>query len=242
VEERTIEICREIALDDLPKERVWGEWEKLLLKAEKPSIGLRVAWQLDVLEKLFPYVATAMMRRGEEMLKTLNGAAQEKKVLSHPQQVTLMLAAIGAYLGRGEFERFLEKLGIFTIGGYDVRRVAIVLAGERKRARDWFAAKESMEDKEFRYLSARVEPRLVYHLARARGDIEVAEWFRENCERLDVFDGPPEPLFMGRHLLEMGMQSGPRVGEILQTIYAKQLAGDVSTFEEAQALARQLQT
>jgi tRNA nucleotidyltransferase (CCA-adding enzyme) len=181
-----------------------------------------------------------MMRRGEEMLSTLDGAAREKNSLPYPKQVTLMLAAIGAYLGRGEFERFLEALGIFTINNYDVRRTAIVLAGERKRARDWFVQKEKIEDKEFRYLSARIEPRLVYYLARARGDVEAAEWFLEKAETLGVADGPPVALLMGRHLLEMGMKPGPRVGEILQTVYAKQLAGEVSTLEAAQEMAREM--
>jgi tRNA nucleotidyltransferase (CCA-adding enzyme) len=233
VEEHSVEICREIELSDLPKERIWGEWEKLLVGANKPSIGLRVAWQLDVLEKLFPYVATAMMRRGEEMLSTIDGAACEKAGFDYPQRIALLLAAIGAYLGRGEFERFLEALGLFRLQNYDVRRVAIVLAGERKRARDWYAQRETVEDKEFRYLSARIEPRLVYSLARARGDLEAAQWFIEKMEALGVADGPPSPLLMGRHLLERGLKPGPRVGEILQTVYARQLAGDVSTLEQA---------
>jgi hypothetical protein len=34
-------------------------------------------------------------------------------------------------------------------------------------------------------------------------------------------------------LLERGLKPGPRVGEILQTVYARQLAGDVSTLEQA---------
>ena len=242
VEERTIEICRQIELADLPKERIWGEWEKLLLKSNRPSAGLRVAWQLDALEKLFPYVATAMMRRGEEMLAAIDGAAREKAVLGYPKQVTLMLAAVGAYLGRGEFERFLEALGIFTLEGYDVRKNAIVLAGERKRPRDWYLQRETIEDREFRYLSARIEPRLVYYLAKARGDEEAAAWFLGKMEELGVADGPPEPVLMGRHLLEMGMEPGKRVGEILQTIYARQLAGDIVTFEQAQDAARLMMT
>lgn len=240
VEERTVEICRAIELSDLPRERVWNECEKLLMKSRTPSIGLRVAWQLDVLEKLFPYVATAMMRRGAQMLSTLDGAARRKEDLPYPKQVTLMLASIGAFLGRGEFTRFLEALGVFKLDGFDVRRNALVLAGERKRARDWFACKDEIADKEFRYLSARIEPRLVYELARARGDNEAAAWFWERVKNVGVENGPPEPLLMGRDLLQMGMPPGPRVGEILQTVYARQLAGEVSTREAAQDAARAL--
>jgi tRNA nucleotidyltransferase (CCA-adding enzyme) len=42
---------------------------------------------------------------------------------------------------------------------------------------------------------------------------------------------------MGRHLLEMGLQPGPRVGEILKQVYERQLDGEITTVEEAIAAA-----
>src|SRR5438477_90402 len=53
VDEPTRAMCRTIALDDLPAERVWGEIEKLLL-ARCPSIGFALALDLGVVSKLFP--------------------------------------------------------------------------------------------------------------------------------------------------------------------------------------------
>ena len=47
-------ICRAIPLDDLPAERLWGEFEKLLLVAERPSIGFALARALGVVEQLLP--------------------------------------------------------------------------------------------------------------------------------------------------------------------------------------------
>jgi tRNA nucleotidyltransferase (CCA-adding enzyme) len=47
-------ICRGIRLDDLPAERVWGELDKLLRQAERPSIGLALAWDLGVVHQLWP--------------------------------------------------------------------------------------------------------------------------------------------------------------------------------------------
>ena len=54
VDEPTKALCRSIDLDDLPSERIWGEFEKLLLEASRPSIGLDLAWELGVIHKLFP--------------------------------------------------------------------------------------------------------------------------------------------------------------------------------------------
>ena len=50
----TAELCRRIPLDDLPSERIWGEFEKLLLRASRPSVGLAVAWELDIVHRLLP--------------------------------------------------------------------------------------------------------------------------------------------------------------------------------------------
>ena len=43
-----------IPLDDLPAERIWGEIEKLLLRATAPSVGLTLALDLQVVARLFP--------------------------------------------------------------------------------------------------------------------------------------------------------------------------------------------
>lgn len=56
VDEATKKICAAIALDDLPRERVWGEFEKLLLRAKRPSIGLALALEIGVIDRLFPEI------------------------------------------------------------------------------------------------------------------------------------------------------------------------------------------
>ena len=54
VEPHTEDLCRRIDLADLPAERIWGEIEKLLLRAERPSLGLLAADRLGVIPRLFP--------------------------------------------------------------------------------------------------------------------------------------------------------------------------------------------
>jgi tRNA nucleotidyltransferase/poly(A) polymerase len=59
-------------------------------------------------------------------------------------------------------------------------------------------------------------------------------WF---LRRLQVVD--PEPLVRGRDLLEeLALTPGPRVGKILQQLLEAQAAGEITTREEALALAR----
>ncbi len=54
VDDETAALCRSLPLDELPAERVWGEIEKLLLQAERPSIGWRFALEVGVVGRLFP--------------------------------------------------------------------------------------------------------------------------------------------------------------------------------------------
>ena len=244
IEPDTVAICRATPLDDLPAERVWGEWEKWLLKSPRPSLGLRAGRDIGVFERLFPPIQNAIERRGAELERALDGAAPLLLGLELPHQVALMLATIGSFLGWRDCKAMLDSLGIAKMRGdkqaIDVRALIIQLVGARKTPRDWFARRELVEDKEFRFFSARINPRLATLLSRARGDIEAADWFEENLRRLDVFDGPPAPLLMGRHLLEMGLTPGPQMGEIVHAVYIAQLAGEITNLDEAKARAHVL--
>jgi hypothetical protein len=71
IEPETIELCRAIDLTDLPRERIWGEMEKLLLRARRPSIGLKWLYSLGIVDQLFPE------------LKALVGVPQEPEW--HPE-------------------------------------------------------------------------------------------------------------------------------------------------------------
>ena len=54
----TFALCHQMVeqgmLEELPKERVYEEWKKLLLKASKPSLGFELMKELGILERYFP--------------------------------------------------------------------------------------------------------------------------------------------------------------------------------------------
>src|SRR5207247_8379745 len=51
IDPATVALCRTIPLDDLPSERIWGEFEKLLLRSRRPSIGLQAGLDLGVIDR-----------------------------------------------------------------------------------------------------------------------------------------------------------------------------------------------
>ena len=63
-------------------------------------------------------------------------------------------------------------------------------------------------------------------------------WLLERARRLEVEDQAPTPLVTGRHLLELGLLPGPRLGEILDDCYEAQLDGLFTTLDEGLVFAR----
>ena len=52
------------------------------------------------------------------------------------------------------------------------------------------------------------------------------------AEGLELAEQGPRPILLGRHLLALGIQPGPRMGEILKTAYEAQLDGAFTTAED----------
>ena len=66
------------------------------------------------------------------------------------------------------------------------------------------------------------------------------DWFIERARTLGVEHKPPAPILLGRHLIELGVKPGPRMGEILRAIYELQLDGSVATLEDATSEAKRV--
>ena len=110
LDQATAALCREIPLDDLPSERVWGEIEKLLF-ARRPSIGLGLAMELGIIARLFPELeALAGCPQEPEWhpegdvwvhtLQVIDQARTRVDDLPRPQQIAVMLGAVCHDLGK----------------------------------------------------------------------------------------------------------------------------------------------
>jgi tRNA nucleotidyltransferase (CCA-adding enzyme) len=107
----TARLCSAIALDDLPAERIWGEFEKLLLQAERPSIGFALARELGVIHRLLPEMEALYdcpqdpewHPEGNVWIHTLmviDTARQLNRDLDRPRLATVMLGAVCHDLGK----------------------------------------------------------------------------------------------------------------------------------------------
>ncbi len=279
MESGTRELCRRIPLDDLPAERVWGEIEKLLLKASRPSLGFALGLELGIIDRLFPE------------LKALNGCPQEPDWhpegdvwvhtlmvvdeartriadLDRPRQVTVMLGAVCHDLGKPETttvidgrirsmeheqaglaptRTLLDRLNVHTINGFDVRAQVEGIVAHHLKPLAFFKSPTPVGDGAFRRLAQKVDLELLARVAESdcrgrTGDFDCSGiiWFLERARALGVEHQAPDPIVKGRHLIELGIEPGPRMGEILRAVYEQQLDGKVRTLQEGLTVASAL--
>lgn len=111
LDEKTAALCRTLPLDDLPAERIWGEIEKLLLQAERPSIGFRLALGLGVVARVLPELAPLVGCEQEpewhpegdvwtHTLMVIDKARELNADLDRPRLITIMLGAVCHDLGK----------------------------------------------------------------------------------------------------------------------------------------------
>ncbi|MBK8466847.1 MAG: HD domain-containing protein [Chloracidobacterium sp.] len=275
----TVDLCKTIDVTDLPKERVWGEFEKLLLQAQQPSIGLKWLYDLRVVEQIFPEMQALVgvpqepewHPEGDVDVHTLMVVDEARKLideLDHARKVAVMLGALahdfgkppttefidGKMRSRGHDEAgveptlsFLDTLGIFTLGGFDVREQVVQLVRYHLKPGEYYKAKSPVGDGAFRRLARKVEADLLYRVAKAdslgrnpdwlpvekRFGSEAQEWFIEKVRELQIESKAPDPILMGRHLIELGMEPSPEFKKILDTVYELQLDGKVTDLEGA---------
>ena len=151
-------------------------------------------------------------------------------------------------------ESFLDRLNIHTLDGYDVRGQVIAIVRDHLKPGEFYKKQLEVSVGAFRRLARKCDLDLLYRVAKADSlgrnaehvsrensyTAEAQEWFIKRVRELELEDGAPKPLLMGRHLLEMGLPPGPRIGEITKAIYEMQLDGRVTTLDEAKAAAKEL--
>jgi tRNA nucleotidyltransferase (CCA-adding enzyme) len=115
----TRDLCRTIPLDDLPAERIWGEIEKLLIQADRPSIGFELALDLGIIDALFPEMRALVGCEQEpewhpegdvwvHTLMVIDEARKRIDDLDRPRQVAVMLGAVCHDLGKPATTAFLD--------------------------------------------------------------------------------------------------------------------------------------
>ncbi|MDP6931296.1 MAG: hypothetical protein QGG40_00200 [Myxococcota bacterium] len=223
VDEELATLCLNAALDELPPERIWGEWAKLLSRSERPSHGLVLARRLGVLDRVFPEAVCEAS--GDS---AVDRAARLRAEFPEPgMQVALMLSAWLHRTPAEGVEATLDRLRVFRMGGVPVRDLVLACV-VHVRLLDG-----PVTDAQLCTLADELPLGLLLRVARAiQGDEKVSD-VEERVVRLGVADGPLPPLLLGRDLQRLGMREGPQVGQMLDHVRAEQLGGRLRDPEAA---------
>lgn len=133
IEPATFELCCAIDLTDLARERIWGEMEKLLLRAQRPSIGLKLLYEMGSVAQLFPELQALVGVPQEEdwhpegavdvhTFLVVDRARELIDDLAYPKQVSVMLGALCHDLGKPATTEFAD--GKIRSRGHDEAGVA----------------------------------------------------------------------------------------------------------------------
>lgn len=225
-----VALCARADLHELPEERVQTEWVKLLLRGERPSLGLDFMRRADLTARVFPELSDD---------PTL-GAAVDRAVcaarsLGHPGR--RMAIPLVVWLSRTSPEGVvatLDRLKLHRFRGYALRDQVIQVHADLETTPDSDAA--------LRHLATRCEL-TVWHGAVAalqrHAPATLAHW-SERIAALDLATSAPAPWVQGRDLLELGAAPGPAIGTVLHTLYTQQLDGHLRDREHALQTAADL--
>ena len=215
-------LCRRAPLDELPAERIQGEWEKLLLKGVRPSTGLAFAADAAIDQRVFPEATAAAHPTASQLLDAL--VSHRDAVAGRGRKWALMLGGWLYGTTSAVIETTLDRLWLHRVERYDLRPVVHALAALTPPAQEVCA---------LRRLSTRVELDLALRLLTARGH-DMTEARRIATDHGIVHSAPP-PLVLGRDLLRAGIAPGPQVGVLLRAAYDAQLDGDLQDADDALA-------
>jgi tRNA nucleotidyltransferase (CCA-adding enzyme) len=251
IAEETLAVCRAQALGELPRERIWEEFRKLLLWSARPAQGLRWAPRLGILAHLPELLAVHAHPAAEGAapwaltLAMLDRAARQRTG-DHAEDRVLMTAAL-CHRMQGAPEAglggrlavvgsFLERL---TNERVFVEAVQGLLA-ELETPQRLYERREAAQPGEIRRLALRQPIPFLLRAARALhearwGDapFPAQDWLETRARALGVWERPPEPILKGRHLLERGVRPGPDVGAWVRAAFERQLDGEIASLEDA---------
>lgn len=265
-------------IKELAKERLFGEFKKLLLKAERPSLGLKYFFDLG-LEGVFPELAALRNTpqdpvwhpEGDVWVHTLMSVDEMAKtgVSDETHRLILMLAVLCHDFGKVSHTRYENDR--WTSKGHDEAGVSIAetflrrltdeklliesvlcLVREHEKPKQLFASEtdHQVSSAAIRKLATRVNIDDLLKVSRAdffgrtslaalRREFEAGDWLELRATELEVRNTGPKPFLTGKNLLELGLKPGPKMGEILKTVYALQLDGDILSKGEALRWVRQ---
>lgn len=221
--------CKEMIalgqLEELPSERVFEEFKKMILESKKPSHGFLLLKKLYALPffKGLDTLDERVFLQTVEALDFLNSFEMQK----HKKHLTLLLALLCREFSQEEFPRFLYRLTQEVKLHRDIKDILKIYRqfqlSECSNYRLYSLA-EAFEIKSFLlFLDAA-------YLGKKREEIQSC---RVKAKQLNIYTSSMPPLIQGRDLISFGCRPSQEFSQLLKQIYEAQKREIFHTKEEA---------
>lgn len=235
----TIELCKTLSQNELAKERLAQEWEKLLVKGKYVSLGLKFLVDSEWI-KFYPSLFYLYQQ------SSLNNFIVWNRLLiridntilyrtgNYDEDLILMVTSLcSEFSSSQEIKDFLNQI---WNKNYLLEYVLLFLENlaEAKRLGD-----KNASDGKLRRLALKVKkPKLFLQVVKAvTSNVEdkdngLHEQLYNHFYRLNIHETPPVALIQGRHLAPLGIPAGPQMGKLLKTCFEAQLDGVFDNLED----------
>ena len=248
-------------IKDLPKERIFWELEKVLLKAKTPSSFFNFLRLIDALQYFFPELYTLQSvdqgdtyhREGDAYVHTMMAI---DSIPVEERELSVMLATLFHDLGK--INTRSENVTGVHFYGHQIEGVPlvekamsritndVVLTEEvislTRHHMDVYPLIEHCRKRSVRKLAAKVD---IYKLMKlhkgdrlGRGNPASIDHIERIISVFEEVKDEIKPLILGRHLIELGAKPGKHFSSILNAIWEAQLDGAFSTVEDGVAYVR----
>lgn len=247
----TAVLCRSIDLSALPRERIAGEIEKWLVRGKRPSLGLAALYATGAV-RLFPELPNGdaddecVVSCGERLDALIAARNAEP---STDAALALMLAGLaGPELAPAAASALFARLTIDHARGH--RAAELHAAWPEAKALAALAESDPSALPRVCRLSLRagIRPLAALLDAEAMAHRTANESPRNATppgarllalgRAAGVAESPPRPFLLGRDVLALGIEPGPRVGALLDRVFQAQLDGTIGDRDGALALLR----
>lgn len=263
--EETRLICSKIPKSDirsLPKDRIFTEFEKALMKAKMPSIFFHVLQSVGILHTIFPELyETQFIEQGEKY-------HPEGSVFNHTmlaidvlglgeRELDVMLALLFHDLGKASVKQEIKEDGHISFHGHQTEVLDLAAAMNRITNNvDLFNSVYSLVTHHMRPYDFKKATAKKKHIRRFATEVDIPKLMKvhkgdkygrgiplnpeeSKCFTPDEFlalyeeiKNETKPLIKGRDLIELGLVPSKEFSLILNAIFSAQLDGEFLTYED----------
>jgi len=212
-------------LDELPKERIFVEIQKLLLKSPKPSLGLSLLKELGCFT-YFQELASLSETEFNRLLERVDYLAKQK-IENQNRKLALFLTLISSDMSE---EKSLAFLGSLT----DKKELLSEVLSMHKYKET--LRLKSFEDYDLYRLAmfVNIESFSYFYEALYLGKgVQNINRLRDRAKELNIFNNKAEALLQGRDLIALGLKPSAEFSKLLNEAYEAQIRTKFSNYKEA---------